>query len=91
MRSIRTRTALAVSVLALAAGVPAAGVHASTGAAGAQAVVAKHCGAGYVKAKMPNGTKCLRAGQFCSRKRKFQRRYHHYGFHCKRNRHLRRY
>ena len=39
---------------------------------------------------MPNGHKCLRAGQFCSHKRGFQSRYHAYGFHCKTNGRLRR-
>lgn len=87
MRSIRTRTALAAAALALAAGVPATGVYAAAPAPTATA--AKSCSAGSTKAKMPNGTKCLRAGEYCSRKRKFQRRYHHYGYHCKTNRRLR--
>ena len=38
---------------------------------------------------MPDGShKCLRAGQFCSRKAAWQRTYHRYGFHCKRTGHL---
>jgi hypothetical protein len=53
------------------------------------AAAAKSCGAGYTHAVMPDGDhKCLRAGQFCSRKRAWQRTYHRLGFHCKRNGHL---
>jgi hypothetical protein len=41
---------------------------------------------------MPDGAhKCLRAGQFCSHKRGWQRVYHDKGYHCQRNGHLRRY
>jgi hypothetical protein len=53
---------------------------------------AKPCSAGYTHAVMPDGAhKCLRAGQFCSHKRGWQRAYHRYGYHCKRNGRLRNY
>lgn len=55
------------------------------------AVAAKSCSAGWTHAVMPNGHKCLRAGQFCSNRAGFQRRYHSYGFHCKSNGRLTRY
>jgi hypothetical protein len=53
---------------------------------GMRAAAAKPCSAGYTHAVMPDGAhKCLRAGQFCSHKRGWQRAYHRYGFHCKRS------
>jgi hypothetical protein len=51
---------------------------------------AKSCSSGYTHAVLPNGShKCLRVGQFCSRKKSWQGVYHHHGFHCKKNRHPR--
>ncbi len=92
MRSLRRRGAIALAVLSLiaagpvAAG-PAASLHADPGSP--LAVAAKPCSSGYTHAVMPDGAhKCLRAGQFCSHKRGWQRAYHRYGFHCKRNGHL---
>jgi hypothetical protein len=60
---------LAVAVAAVA---PAVG---STGAsAPVPAVASKSCSSGYVHAVMPDGShKCLRVGQFCSRKRAWGR------------------
>jgi len=55
------------------------------------AVLAKSCSAGYVHAVVPSGDhKCLRAGQFCSRKSAYQRVYKSKGFYCPPSRHLRR-
>lgn len=52
---------------------------------------AKPCSAGYVHAVVPGGAhKCLRAGQFCSRKSSYQRVYKSKGFYCPPSRHLRR-
>jgi hypothetical protein len=52
--------------------------------------VAKSCSSGYKHAVMPNGEhKCLRAGQFCSRKSSYQHVYANKGFYCKANKHLR--
>jgi hypothetical protein len=88
LRSMKTRLAGIVAALALAAAAPA-GSLATPVDAGPHAVAAKPCSAGYTHAVMPDGAhKCLRAGQFCSRKRAWQRVYHRKGFHCKRNRHL---
>jgi hypothetical protein len=54
-----------------------------------EATASKSCSSGYTHAVMPDGShKCLRAGQFCSRKRAWQRVYHRKGFHCGANRHL---
>jgi hypothetical protein len=81
---------LAVAVAAVA---PAIGSTAATSRfADTPAVAAKSCSAGYTHAVMPDGAhKCLRVGQFCSRKLAWQRTSHRYGFHCKLNRHLRYY
>jgi hypothetical protein len=54
-------------------------------------VAAKSCSAGYTHAVMPDGShKCLRAGQFCSRKASAQRVYRKKGFYCPPSKHLRR-
>jgi hypothetical protein len=54
-----------------------------------QALAAKSCSSGYTHAVMPDGAhKCLRAGQYCSHRGGWQRTYHRYGFHCRRNGHL---
>jgi len=45
--------------------------------------VAKSCSASYTHAVMPDGAhKCLRAGQFCSRKAAAQRVYNKKSFYC---------
>jgi hypothetical protein len=41
---------------------------------------AKTCSAGYVRAQLSWGVKCLRVGQYCRIKADAQ--YHRYGFHC---------
>jgi hypothetical protein len=87
MRSIHARTVGLLAALALLGAVPAA-VEADAASSRPQAVVAKSCSSGYVHAVLPSGHKCLRRGQFCSRKSSFQRVYHRKGFHCKANRHL---
>ena len=81
------RLAGLLAALALIAAAPAAQ---ATGAPASPSVVAaKSCSAGYVHAVVPGGAhKCLRAGQFCSHRRGYQRVYHRAGFHCKRNGHL---
>jgi hypothetical protein len=54
------------------------------------AATAKPCSSGYTHAVMPDGShKCLRAGQFCSRKAAWQRTYKRKGFYCPPSRHLR--
>ena len=85
MRSLKLRVAGVVAALALAAAAPAGSLATPVGA-GPQAVAAKPCSSGYTHAVMPDGAhKCLRAGQFCSHKRGWQRVYHRAGYHCKRN------
>jgi len=88
---VRTRIAGLLAALTLFAAAPAA-TGAADRAASSPAVAAKSCSSGYVHAVMPDRAhKCLRAGQFCSHKRGWQRAYHRYGFHCKRNGHLTNY
>jgi hypothetical protein len=88
LRSMKLRVAGIVAALALAAAAPAGSLAGPVGG-GQLASAAKPCSAGYTHAVMPDGAhKCLRAGQFCSHKRGWQRAYHRYGFHCKRNGHL---
>jgi hypothetical protein len=88
LRSPRSRITGLLVALALLGAVPAASVEASPQSA-PQVVAAKSCGSGYTHAVMPDGAhKCLRAGQFCSHQSGWQRAYHRYGFHCKRNGHL---
>jgi hypothetical protein len=86
MRSVRARSVALLSALALLGALPGASVLAD---AGTQAVVSKSCRSGYTHAVLPSGHKCLRVGQFCARR--YNRYYHRYGFHCKRNRHLKYY
>ena len=81
---MRRRVVGLLAALSLLAVVPAAEAPAQSG----PVVAAKSCSSGYTHARMPNGHKCLRRGQFCSRKRSYQRVYHRKGFHCKRNGHL---
>ncbi len=59
-------------------------------APGPGVAVAKTCSSSYRHAVMPDGShKCLRAGQFCSRKASYQRVYKSKGFYCPPSRHLR--
>jgi hypothetical protein len=64
-------------ILAAVAGLAAAPAALPAGVATSPAVAtAKPCGAGYTHAVVPGGDhKCLRAGQFCSRKPSYQRVY----------------
>jgi hypothetical protein len=58
---------------------------------GPAVVAAKSCSAGCTHAVVPGGShKCLRAGQFCSRKASYQRVYKRKGFYCSSSGHLRR-
>ena len=72
---MRSRVVLLAVVAALAA--VAGG---TSSAAGVPAAAARSCSAGYVRARLSWGVKCLRAGQFC--KVKGDRQYHRYRFHC---------
>ncbi|MDQ3933454.1 MAG: hypothetical protein M3340_02360 [Actinomycetota bacterium] len=77
MTRIRSRALGLLAALALIAAAPTA-----SGAAGSSPSItaAKSCSSGYRHAILPNGHKCLRAGQFC--KKAWDGRYHKYGFHC---------
>lgn len=87
MKTFTSRGALLLASISVAAFAPAA---VAEPASSSFAVTAKPCSSGFTHAVMPNGHKCLRANQFCSHRRGFQRRYHSYGFHCKASGRLRR-
>ena len=77
---------LSVLATAVALAVVPAGV-----APGPAVVAAKSCSSGYTHAVVPGGAhKCLRAGQFCSRKASYQRVYKSKGYNCPPSGHLRR-
>jgi hypothetical protein len=90
MRSVKTRTVGLLLALALLAAAPAASVDAEPAGSSFHAVAAKSCSAGFTHARLSWGEKCLRAGQFCKRGSSANREYHRYGYHCKRDGHLRR-
>jgi hypothetical protein len=77
MTRVRRRVLHALIIAALAVGAGTAGSNADQPAS---IVAAKSCGSGYTHAVLPNGHKCLRAGQYC--KKAWDSRYHKYGFHC---------
>lgn len=79
MTRTRARALGLVTALALIAAAPAAQVNSDQGSSAA-ITAAKSCSPGWKHAVLPNGHKCLRAGQFC--KKAWDRRYHKYGFHC---------
>jgi hypothetical protein len=76
------------TIFALATAFAAVPVGISPGPA---TVLAKSCSSAYTHTVMPDGShKCLRVGQFCSRKASFQQVYKRNGFYCPPSRHLRR-
>jgi hypothetical protein len=80
---MKIRVAGIAAAMALAAAAPASSLATPVGSV-PQALAAKACSAGYTHAVMPDGAhKCLRAGQYCSHKRGWQRAYHRHGLHCK--------
>jgi hypothetical protein len=78
MTRTRSRALAFMAALALIAAAPAGADSSSTETAAITA--AKSCSSGWKHAVLPNGHKCLRAGQFC--KKSWDGRYHKYGFHC---------
>jgi hypothetical protein len=83
---MKRRLAALVVAASIAGAAPAAGGSLMSPAPAS----AKSCSSGYTHAVMPDGAhKCLRAGQFCSRKRAWQRTYKRKGFNCPPSRHLR--
>jgi hypothetical protein len=84
-----------LAVLVAAASVACAAPAISPGVGGSPLspapAIAHSCSTSYKHAVMPDGAhKCLRAGQFCSRKASWQRTYKSKGFYCPPSRHLRR-
>jgi hypothetical protein len=90
MQRLKTRTAGLLAVLALIGAAHAASVEAEPESTSFHAIAAKSCSAGFTHARLSWGEKCLRAGQFCKRGASPNREYHRYGYHCKRDGHLRR-
>jgi hypothetical protein len=77
---MRNKTiATLVAAVALGIGLPVGQSTAATPASPV-AVAAKSCPSGFVKATISGSTKCLHAGEFCSRSA--QRQYERYGFRC---------
>src|SRR4051794_40752549 len=86
--NLMNRLAGLLAALALIVAAPA--TQATASSQGPQVVAAKKCRSGYPHAVMPDGShKCLHAGEYCKRKKSWQRAYHRHGFHCKRNGRLR--
>jgi hypothetical protein len=84
-----------LAVLVVAASVAGAAPAVASVVAGSPlspaSAIAHSCSSSYTHAVMPDGAhKCLRAGQFCSRKAAWQRTYKRKGFYCPPSRHLRR-
>jgi hypothetical protein len=89
--SMKRRLTTLVVVASMIGAVPAVAPVVGGSPVAPASASAKPCSSGYTHAVMPDGShKCLRAGQFCSRKRAWQRTYKSKGFYCKPNRHLRR-
>jgi hypothetical protein len=82
-KQLAVRGALVASLLALGVG----GAEVAHAAVAAPASQAKTCGAGYVRANLSWGVKCLRAGEFC---KVGNREYLKFGFYCPATGHLRR-
>jgi hypothetical protein len=75
--------------VASAIAVSAIGVVGLVGGASAQsrppsATASSACSAGYVHAVLPDGSKCLRSGEYCSHKAGYAAAYRHAGFVCDR-------
>lgn len=80
MNRTRSRALGLLAALALIAAAPTASTSAGSSQDAAPITAAKSCSSGWRHAVLPNGHKCLRAGQFC--KKAWDGRYHKYGFHC---------
>jgi hypothetical protein len=74
---MRSRLASLVAVIALLAPAPAVALVAQTAPS---AQTAKTCSAGFKHAVIHGKQKCLRRGEFCTRK--YQRDYKRYGYSC---------
>jgi hypothetical protein len=68
---------VAIAVVGLVGGAPAESRPPAATASSA-------CSAGYVHAVLPDGSKCLRSGEYCSHKPGYAPAYRHAGFVCDR-------
>ena len=75
---VRRKYVALVAAAAMALGVPVA--QSSASASNPIAVAAKSCPAGFTRGTINGATKCLHAGEFCSRSASSQ--YRRYGFRC---------
>jgi hypothetical protein len=75
---LRKRYVALVAAAALAVGLPVA--QSSATASPPSAVAAKSCSSAFTKATINGATKCLHAGEFCSKSA--NRQYKRYGFKC---------
>jgi hypothetical protein len=75
---LRRRYVAAIAAVALAVGLPVA--ESSATPSRPIAVAAKSCPQGFTKARINGATKCLHAGEFCSKSANSQ--YRHYGYKC---------
>jgi hypothetical protein len=83
---MRIKASLA-AVLAAASVAVGVGVAATPAQSAVPLAVAKTCSAGYVRATLPWGVKCLRVGEFC---KVGNPAYLKWGFYCPATGHLRR-
>lgn len=74
---------LAVAAIGVVGLVGGASAQPTGSPAGAQTSVA--CSPGYVHAVLPDGSKCLHSGEYCSHKRGYAAAYRHAGFRCDAN------
>lgn len=46
------------------------------------ATIAKHCGAGYTRARIGGAVKCLHGGEYCAKR--YRKQYRQHGYTCRR-------
>jgi hypothetical protein len=76
----RVASLLAVASICLVGAVGGAAAQSTSSRASAQASAA--CSPGYVHAVLPDGSKCLHSGEYCSHKAGYAAAYRHAGFRC---------
>ena len=79
----RVASLLAVASICLVGSVGGASAQPTSSPAGAQ--ISAACSAGYVHAVLPDGSRCLHSGEFCSHKAGYAAAYKKAGFRCKAN------
>ena len=75
------RTAAAFSATTIVLVGLAGGAQAKPAESNPVAVASASCSAGYTRASLPDGIKCLHNGEFCTKS--YQTYYHRYGYTCK--------